>query len=136
MQSNTDVTDAMIEAGGQELCNWEPGQRMADLAVRVFRAMSAARPSLEVQTDGLVEYKPHPTETYWTNGKGSRVYPMSVDDGIRFGEARAADRIAALQRSNAELRSWISRSYAYIDDQRFCNEMSKALSHSSETSND
>ena len=51
MQSNTDVTDAMIEAGRSAI---EPGMNETEKLRASYRAMEASRPTTDVSTDGLV----------------------------------------------------------------------------------
>ena len=148
MQSNTDVTDAMIEAG-MEAFDENPGTYLQKLPF-IYRAMAAARPP--VQTDGLVEAF---DEAAIARDKVGFL-GTPADCILHLNE-----ELEALQRSNAEkdeallecaedLEAWVKEHYctepdgschpamqAKMDrDLAPARKARKALSHSSETSND
>jgi hypothetical protein len=141
----TDVTDAMIEAGanafGACLCDTCcPSASDRDYFGTIYRAMEAARPP--VQTDGLVEPSilratARQLNDFWAQDSGTSLHVVAADQLVI-----AADRIEALQRSNAEkdeaLLDIQNRIICPVGPSPTLDEIaeiaSKALSHSSETS--
>ena len=130
-----DVTDAMIDAGQRAYMERPVGTSTREataIIYRAMRAMEAARPT--VSTDGLVERLEAAVE-YDTLCQENEHSPEIIQKATK---ARLAAR-QALQRSNAEkdeaLRAAVDLVQMYGSTEAH-EQVRKALSHSSETSND
>jgi len=154
-------TEEMIEAGICKAGEIQNAATSAEFATAIYIAMEAARPTTDVSTDGLVEtifrvLRDWRLSTMAQGDEPTEGYPLidavSTPTGtIESGETElgeiAATIAEALQRSNAEMcervdaaiyslrkgskeRDWNLAIYEARKAAR------KALSHSSETSND
>ena len=141
----TEHSEEMIAAGYDALMKCKPLQTTdceKEAVEAIYTAMHEARPTTDVSTDGLVAETQRIIESlmdledkpYFTNGRG----PSPVH------EIRAL--IEALQRSNAAkdetqlhaafMAGWLTRQSSPVQPTEAWGVYWKALSHSSETSND